>query len=216
MTAATTLISGLQVLNWSDDYAGLIGIAVILGLIIAIFIRQGRNKVLEEILTLRDFGPPGKFRGRLIVEDYRPGDYLKLVRHTGKVGWLELLSRWNMRMLRSSPLDEVTFDGSTHFVVLRKNDNSTSIAFNDVTAIRMREIPLGRSVTSLWVVELIRKRGKPIAIADSPGGGREVAFEYTAPLVKAISAITGLPMQAYVAGNVWTPGWPPKAPTVSS
>jgi hypothetical protein len=74
----------------------------------------------------------------------------------------------------------------------------------------MREFPAGKSLTSFWIIELIPQKGSRIRIVESPHGGRQAAFEYTAPLLKAISAITSLPMQVHVAGNVWTPGWPPK------
>jgi hypothetical protein len=74
----------------------------------------------------------------------------------------------------------------------------------------MREIFQGES-GSLWHMELLAVEGKNLLFATSARGNRQTVFENSAGLAKTISAITSLPVQVVMAGNVWTPGWPPKA-----
>jgi hypothetical protein len=57
---------------------------------------------------------------------------------------------------------------------------------------------------------MISQKGKTFPFVTSARGDREAGFENTASIAKAASAITALPIQVFVAGNVWTPGWPPK------
>jgi hypothetical protein len=201
-------------LNWSDGFDGLIAIAVILAVVIALYIRQSHNFVLEQMLAEHDFGSPETFRGNLIVKDYRPGFFLKLGPDTAPVTWWTQLFRriWapKLRPLFVAPIQEAHFDGSLRQVTLRTKNGSRVARFDEFSAVRMREFAAGKSLTSFWIVELIPQKGRPIRIVESPHGSREAAFNHTAPLLKAISAIIGLPMQAYVAGNIWTPGWPPK------
>jgi hypothetical protein len=214
MTIACPLTSALQLLKWPDGLDGLIAIAVILALVVAIYIRQGHNTVLERMLAENDFGLPEVFRGNLIVIDYRPRVFLKLGPDTAPVTWWNRVSRWiwapKFRPLFVAPVQEADFDGSARQITLRTKKGSRLARFNEFSAIRMREFPAGKSLTSFWIIELIPQKGSRIRIVESPHGGRQAAFEYTAPLLKAISAITSLPMQVHVAGNVWTPGWPPK------
>ena len=75
----------------------------------------------------------------------------------------------------------------------------------------MREVAGRRGGGSLWHVELVPQKGRPpIPFVTSRGGERRAMFENAAPVAKAVSAIMDIPVQVFVAGNVWTPGWPPK------
>ncbi|HYL69486.1 MAG TPA: hypothetical protein VEX69_09990 [Candidatus Limnocylindria bacterium] len=214
MIVACCVTSAVQMLNWSDGLDGLIAIAVILAVIIALHIRQGHNAALEQTLAEHDFGSPETFRGNLIVREHRSGVFLKLGPDTTQVTWWRQLFRRilapKLRPLFVAPIQEADFDGSLRQVTLRTKNDSRVVRFDEFSAIRMREFAAGKSLTSFWTVELIPHKGRPIRIVESPRGSREAAFNHTAPLLKSISAITGLPMQVHVAGNVWTPGWPPK------
>jgi len=199
-----------------DALGPLIILIVFIALVIFWYMREGRNAVLEQILTLKDFGPPDAFRGSLIVEEHRPGAYLRLGKSTLESRWLHFKYRWLAGLGRQPVFNEVTFDRSTGIVELKKNNSPQTSPFSAFVAIRMRETAAGRSNVSVWHIDLIPENGRAIPIVTSVHGYREAVFEHTAPLLKAISAITGLPMQAHVAGNVWTPGWPPKVPTISA
>ena len=65
---------------------------------------------------------------------------------------------------------------------------------------------------SIWHVEFIPKKGRPVRFVTSVWGERSAAFEDTAPRAKAVSVIMDVPPEVIVAGNLRTPGWPPKAP----
>jgi len=205
--------------DFLDLYGPLIVLAVIIVTLISIFKRQGRNAVLEQMLSVGDFGSPEAFHGRLVVQEHRQGVYLQLGPDSVPTTWWKAFNRsmldLNYRPLFVAPIREATFDGRSCQITLRTKKSTKTAGFGEFTAIRMREFALGRSLTSVWIIELIPQKGKAIQITASPAGSREASFNYTAPVVKAISAITGLPIQVHVAGNVWTPGWPPKIPSIS-
>jgi hypothetical protein len=203
-------------LGFFDAMGPLIILIVFVVLVILWYVREGRNPVLEQMLTLKNFGPPEAFRGNLIVEEHRPSAYLRLGKSTRESRWLHFKYRWLMGQGRQAVFNEVTFDRSTGIIDLQKNDSRQTLPFSAFVAIRMRETAASRSHVSVWHIDLIPQNGRVIPIVTSVHGYREAVFEHTAPLLKAISAITGLPMQAYVAGNVWTPGWPPKVPSISA
>jgi len=195
----------------------LIVVGVMILLVFFILARQGRNKALEQILAQENFGSPEAFRGSLVVEDHRQGSYLKLGRNPAEPRrTLQRAYRWTLGLGHRAPYDGVTFDRSSRTIEMKKNDSYRTTRFEDFTAVRMKEVSLGKSLMFIWLIELIPHNGKPIPIIDSPQGDRRAAFEHAAPLLKAISAVTDLPMQAWIAGNVWTPGWPPKVPGPSA
>jgi hypothetical protein len=135
MTIACPLTSALQLLKWPDGLDGLIAIAVILALVVAIYIRQGHNTVLERMLAENDFGSPEVFRGNLIVIDYRPRVFLKLGPDTAPVTWWNRVSRWiwapKFRPLFVAPVQEADFDGSARQITLRTKKGSRLARFNE-------------------------------------------------------------------------------------
>jgi hypothetical protein len=96
-----------------------------------------------------------------------------------------------------------------NLIELRKNNKCITINFSELAAVRAREVA-GKGVVSVWQLELIPREGKPIPFAASKSGDRKIMFEQAAALAKAASGILGVPVHVFVAGNVWTPGWPPK------
>jgi hypothetical protein len=64
--------------------------------------------------------------------------------------------------------------------------------------------------TSLWYLELIPHKGRAVGFATSASGDRKTMFERSAAVAKAASLIASVLVQVFVAGNVWTAGWPPK------
>lgn len=110
--------------------------------------------------------------------------------------------------------DEVIFDGFRRVVELKRKDKQKDVAFVEFAALRMREVATGRG-GSLWHIELLPLKGRAIPFVTSVISDRRATFENTAVLAKAVSAIVAVPVQVRVAGNVWTPGWPPKASAIN-
>ena len=179
------------------------------------YLREGRNEVLENLLAHSELGPPTTFRGSLEVEEHQPGFFLRLSKSTRAARVLQFQYRWLVGMGRQAIFDEVTFDGPRRVVQFKRKNKVTEAAFSDFSTIRMREIA-GKSLVSLWHVELISLKSKATPFVTSGTGDRKTTFEDTAPLAKAVSTIMAVPVQVFVAGNVWTPGWPPKNPIASS
>ncbi len=117
--------------------------------------------------------------------------------------------RW-LGMERQAIFDEVEFDRAAGVVHLKRKDKNRIAHFSEFSAIRMREIAGHRGAGSVWHVELVPCKGRATPFVTSVRGDRKAAFEHTAPVAKAASAIMKVPVQVFVAGNVWTPGWPPK------
>lgn len=170
--------------------------------------RQKRNEVLEQWIALGKCGPPDSFLGTLDLAENRPG-LLRLTKGTQRTKWLQFQYRWLAAVGEQATWDEVLFDGSRGVVELKRKDKVTSHPFSKFSAIRMREIFQGEA-GSLWHMELLTVEGKNVLFATSARGNRQTVFENSAGLAKSISAITSLPVQVVMAGNVWTPGWPPK------
>jgi hypothetical protein len=207
-------------LAWSSDSAvavvGLVVAAVIAILAVLWYVREGRNSALEHILARSEFGSPGAFRGTLSVAEHQAGTYLRLSKGTPATRRLQFYYRWVAGKGRQAVFDEVTFDGFRHLVDLRRKDKYTEAGFTAFIAIRMREVAIGRGGGSLWHIELLPREGRAVPFVTSVTGDRRAAFEHTAALAKAVSAIMAVPVQVCVAGNVWTPGWPPKNPMAPS
>jgi hypothetical protein len=152
------------------------------------------------------------FRGTLVIEEYRPGSFLRLSKRTAEAQRLQLWYRW-FGIGRQAIFDEVVLDHSRRVVELKRKDKCTTAAFSDFSAIRMREVGGGRG-GSLWHIELVPDTGAPRPFISSEQGDRRATFKDAASLAKAASVIMGLPVYVVVAGNVWTPGWPPKSPSL--
>jgi len=195
------------------DWVTLFGpVVVILALVLLGFwaqSRQKRNEVLEQWIALGKCGPAESFPGTLDISENRPG-LLRLAKISQKTKWMQFQYRWLTGLSQQATWDEVLFDGSRSVVELKRKEKVTSYPFSKFSAIRMREISQGEG-GSLWHVELLAVEGKNVLFATSDRGNRQAVFENSAGLAKAISATTSLPVQVVMAGNVWTPGWPPKS-----
>jgi hypothetical protein len=201
-------------LIWSSDFvdalAGLAVAAAILLIAVLSYVRGRRNSVLEQILVQSAFGSPEAFHGSLEVEKHVPGTFLRLRNSSAAARRLQFKYRWLVGSGRQAWFDEVTFDRSRGIVELRRKTKQRSIGFLECSAVRMQEVGGGRDLRSLWHVELIPRRGRAMPFVTSERGERSTTFEQTAPLAKAVAAIMEVPVHVYLAGNVWTAGWPPK------
>jgi hypothetical protein len=194
--------------GWFDLYGPFVVIAVMIVLVIIVFVRQGRNAVLEEIVANNDLGPAEAFRGTLAVEENRTG-YLRLRSSTLRARAWRFYHRWLAGLGPQANFDEVTFDGPRQRLYLARKDKQTTREFLEITAIRMRE-RAGHRGNSAWYLELIPRDGKTVVIATSAIAERQWMFERSAAVAKAAARIVGVPVQVVVAGNAWTWGWPPK------
>ena len=208
MLSSMTMGSALSS-EYADAVVGLAVAAVIAVLLVVVYLREGRNSTLEHILAQSEFGPPVAFMGTLAVEEYEPGTSLRLRKSTKATRILQFKYRW-LGMGRQAIFDEVAFDRAAGVVQLKRKDKNRTADFSEFSAIRMREIAGHRGAGSAWHVELVPRKGRATPFVTSVRGDRKVAFEHTAPVAKAASAIMEVPVQVFVAGNVWTPGWPPK------
>ena len=195
----------------NDVFGPLAILAVVIFFAISWYLREGRNDSLENLLVGKEFGSPLAFRGSLTIDGYEPGRSLQMGSGTATTRRTQF---W-YRLIGNGPqaiFDEVSFDGLSGLVQLKKKNSLTTLRFSELSAIQMREVGAGRA-GSLWHIELIRQKGKGIPFVTSQIGDRRDTFEGTAAVAKAISAIVTLPVYVFVAGNVWTPGWPPKSST---
>lgn len=188
-------------------------IAVILACLITIYMRQGRNQVLEQIVEHGKISSIDTFRGTLAVEENRPNFLLRL-RKNSEEQRLQFLYRWVTGVGSQAIFDEVTFDASRRSIELSTRNQHRDVSFADFSAVRMRETA-GRHI-SVWHVELVSVRGRRLLFLSSEGDDRQLGFERTAPVAKAVSAIMSVPVQVVVDGKVWTQGWPPKNPLATS
>ena len=179
------------------------------------YMREGRNEVLENLVVMTDCNSRLVFRGTLAVEEHRAGAFLRLSKSTQETRRVQLWYRW-FGVGRQAIFDEVTFDHARGVVELRRKDKRTAARLSEFSAIRMREVAQGRGSTSFWHIELIPHKGRARLFVSSVIGGRQASFAHTAPLAKAVSMIVGIPVQVVVAGNIWTPGWPPKGRSLAN
>ena len=195
----------------SDVIFPFAGLALIIFFALLWYIREGRNPALECQLRQNEFGSPHDFDGTLAVEEHRPGSYIRFCKSTKAARNMQFTYRWLIGIGPQAAYDEVSFDRSQRVVELKRK-NCKAFGFADFQAIRMREVAGGRGGGSLWHVELVPQKGtSPIPFVTSRRGDRRAMFENAVPVAKAVSAIMDIPVQVFVAGNVWTPGWPPKA-----
>ena len=195
---------------WVDLYAPFAVMAGMIYFLIAALVRSGRSRVLEESVALDNFGPPTRFRGTLTVEEDRTGNYLRLAGASKQNRRLRFYYRWVVGIGPQAIFDEVIFDRGRSSVEMKTKDKIRSLAFLELSAIRMRERAGGRSGGSIWHLELVSRNGKVIPFASSDWDDRKSGFERSAAVAKAVSEISHLPVEVKVAGNVWTHGWPPK------
>lgn len=182
-------------------------IAVLLISVVVIYLRQGRNRDLEEIVEKGEVVPITSFRGTLAVQESHPGFYLRLGKHP-EGRRLQFLYRWVIGMGPQAMLDEVTFDASRRSVEVLRGNKQTSVPFAEFSAIRMREaaVPIGFSALmkgSVWHAELIPVKGSPLLFLSSEREERQRAFEQTAAVAKAVSTVMSVPVQVAVDGNVF-------------
>ncbi len=195
--------------------AGLFAVAVIVILAVLWHRREGRNGALEDMVARSEYGALDKFHGTLSMAEHQPGIYLRLWKYTPANRRVQFYYRWIVGKGQQAVFDEVIFDGLRQVVELRRKDKQKDVAFAEFAALRMREVATGRG-GSLWHIELLPRKGRAIPFVTSVISDRRTTFENTAVLAKAVSAILAVPVQVRVAGNVWTPGWPPKAAAISS
>lgn len=191
------------------------GLAALLFVTVLQFLRDGRNGALEDAILREQFGSPSAFEGTLSVTQSEPGHLLHLSKITRSNRWLQIRYRWLAGLGSQAIFDEVVFDGPRGVVVLKERKKQTERRFSEFSAIRIREGSGGRGGGSFWHVELIPQSGRPLPFVTSRVADRKWGFERAAAVAKAISAITMLPVQVSVAGNIWTPGWPPKKTAAS-
>src|ERR1700741_1913312 len=207
-------ILAFQRTDWVDLYGPIILLAAIIFLVVLVLVRGGRNYTLEQTVALDEFASPSEFHGTLVANQI--GSRLQLSSSTKEARRLRFLYRWIMGSGPQAKFDEVAFDGPRGLVEMRAGDKLTSRRFSEFSTLRLRERSAGRGGGSLWHLELIQCDGKAIPFVSSAIGDRKFMFEQTAAVAKAISVITSLPIQIFVAGNIWTPGWPPKSRVSSS
>ena len=183
-------------------------LVIVLLAALGLVFRERRNEVLEQWIALGKCGSAESFLGTLDLAENRSG-LLRLTKSSQRTKWLQFQYRWLTGLSHQATWDEVVFDGSRGVIELKRKEKVTSFPFSKFSAIRMREISQGES-GSLWHMELLAVEGKNVLFATSSRGNRQAAFENSAGLARAVSAITSLPVQVVMAGNVWTPGWPPK------
>ena len=170
--------------------------------------RRIRSEALEQWIAEGKCGPVSSFAGTLAVEQAGSG-FLRLVKND-EAARLQFKYRWMSAIREQAGYDEVTFNVSQHLVELKKKDKVTRLPFGNFSAIRMRELSQSEA-GSLWHFDLLAPNGKHVMFISSARGERRAMFENSAGLAKAISEITSLPVQVVLAGNIWTPGWPPKS-----
>lgn len=182
-------------------------IAGLLACLVAVYMRQGRNQVLEEIVQHGKIAPIESFRGTLAVEEDHPNFLLRL-RKNSEGRRLQFLYRWVIGVGPQAVFDEVTFDGSRRSVEFNRKNKHRHEPFSEFSAVRMRET--AEKHVSVWHVELVSIRGPRLLFLSSEREDRQTGFERTASVARAVSAIMSLPVQVVVDGKVWTRGWPPK------
>ena len=124
-------------------------IAVLLIAVVAVYVRQGRNRILEEIVKRREVGPITRFRGTLAVQENRPGFFLRLSKDS-KGRRLQFLYRRIIGLGNQASVDEIMFDAAWRSVELTQDNKRKSVPFGEFSAIVMREsVSHGRTVLAL-------------------------------------------------------------------
>jgi len=213
---ASELLQSFWSSNWVEVATPFAVLLLIIFFAVLWYARESRNSVLERVLKQGAFVSPAGFRGSLVVEQTHPGSYLRLCTSTPAARRLHFLYRWIAGWGRQAIFDEVVFDAGRGLVELKIRNRQRTARFSEFMAIRMREVAGGRSGGSVWHIDLISHKGAATPFVTSEWGDRKTMFESTAPVAKAAAEIMAVPVQVRVAGNVWTPGWPPKNPMATS
>jgi hypothetical protein len=170
---------------------------------------ESRDYLLEQRIPYISLRSPEGFVGTLTVEQHSPGQYLRLSNRSERCQELQFQYRWLIDLGSKIDFEEVTFDAVSGVVELTTKHDQMDYEFSALSTIRMKEAYSWGD--TLWQIELVPAQGKPILIAASDRSpSRQGLFERTAPLAKVLSDITQLPIQVFVARNVWTYGWSPK------
>lgn len=196
------MLSVISFKDLVDLYGPLAIIPVLLFFVIGVLRRTRRNTELENFITLGQCQPLLTFRGTLAVEENESGKILRLAKTTAEAKQLQFVNRWLIGVGQQAVFEEVTFDRSTGLVTLNSGRTQRTMRFSEYSAIRMREV--GGKQGSLWHVELLPTTGRAIPFVTSQTGDRQASFEHAAPLARAVSSITGLPVEVVVDGKVWT------------
>ena len=204
------LVLDFQAAGWMELYGPFLVLAVIIALTILVIVRGGRNYALERSVEQSEFGSPTAFRGTLVVEESQPGAYLRLRKSTKEARRLQFWYVWIIGSGRQARFDQLIFDGARRSVEMAARNKLTNVPFSEFSAVRMRERAVRRGGGSLWHLELLRKDGRVTSFVSSAMGDRQGMFEQTASVAKVVSKLMGIPVQVFVAGNTWTPGWPPR------
>jgi hypothetical protein len=111
----------VRAMNLIDVLGPFVVLMVVIFAVVGIYLRQGRNHVLEKMIAQREGGSLAAFRGTLVVEESGPR-LLRLRKSTAQAQCLQFRYRWLVGIGRQAILDEVTFDASRRLVELRKSD----------------------------------------------------------------------------------------------
>src|ERR1700761_2857966 len=195
--------------GWFDIYGPFVGLVAIVVFVIVWLLREGRHPALEQIVARRGFASPSAYQGTLVVEEHS-ASHLILAMSTQEARTRHIWYRWIVGVGLQPNFDKVTFDAKSGRATLSKKENETVLPFSDIGAIRMRERKIGKHGLCVWRLDVITRENKAIPFTSSASGQREAVFEQTAALAKAVGTIASVPVQVFVAGNIWTPGWPPK------
>jgi len=91
------LPSAMTALLWFSETTNAIGLLIFAALLIyfasQMYVRTGRNGVLEEFILQKQFDLPPVFHGTLVVEEHRPGSFLQLGKSTTAAGILQFRYR---------------------------------------------------------------------------------------------------------------------------
>jgi hypothetical protein len=192
---------------WADVLLPFSAIALLIVLAVLWYVREGRKEAHEQIVAKNDFGRPEEFRGSMLVQEYRPSEYLRLAKSTTSARLLQFYYHWIGRVRPQAKFDDVAFNAPWNVIELSKEDESITINFSEIAATRRRE-GAEQELVSIWHIELIAREAKPIPLAASKMGDRRMMFEPAAVLAKAASRILARPVHGFVPRNVWTAGWP--------
>ena len=202
---------------WASDYLDAVGGLVVAGaiaiLLLVVFLRQGRNARLSRSSHSENRERPSGSWAPWPWKN-KPGVLLRLAKSTKDARNLQLRYRL-LGVGRQATFDQVSFDRYASVVRLKKKGKETSASFLQYSAIRMRETFTGRGGVSTWQLELVPRAGRATPFVTSASGFRQASFEHTAPVAKAAAEIMQVPIHVCVAGNAWTPGWPPKLSQIS-
>ncbi|HET7440095.1 MAG TPA: hypothetical protein VFJ47_02245, partial [Terriglobales bacterium] len=105
-------------------------ILAVIFIAIQVYLREGRNPVLEGMIEHGEIGPLTRFRGSLDIEEHRPGVFLRLSKKSRLAGQLQFRYRWLVGIGPQARYDDVTFDVSKGSVELTDRGKRTTLNFS--------------------------------------------------------------------------------------